>query len=553
MKTYFLFYMHIKLNNISYSHADKEKLFSKLSFTIPDNKSALTGDNGTGKTTLLRIIAGEIQPDEGTVVSEGSLSYFPQDFSIYKNKTVAEVLSVKEKLLSLEKIFSGTSSEADYEILNDDWDLKERIAEIFSEAKLEGINLDRKFDTLSGGEKSRLLFASLLLNKPNFALLDEPTNHLDTESRNILYSLIKKYKRGLLIVSHDRELLNLMEEINELSSKGIKTYGGNYGFYQVQKKIETEAAQNTYDALNLQYTKSVKEKYAALEKQAKRSATGKKKLESGSIPRIAKKKLQDNSMKTLSRLKNSHLQKTEEIKNKLSQAKENLENANSIIIDTASSHIHTKKKILDVTDLNFEFSNSENYLWKENINFSISGNERWSISGINGSGKTVLLKLITSELKPSKGKINLYSSNIAFLDQNVDILERELTVYENIKKYLDKNSVTKIPEHELRIKLARFLFRGEDAFKKAKYLSGGEKMRAGIACILASGNSPELLILDEPSNNLDLKSLEELTSALNQYNGALLIVSHDKQFLDDLKIEKELIISRTEKPKTIII
>lgn len=545
--------MHIRLNNISYSHADKEKLFSKLSFAISDNKTALIGDNGTGKTTLLRIISGEIQPDEGTVVREGSLAYFPQDFSIYNNKTVAEVLSVKEKLLSLEKILAGNSTEADYEILNDEWDLKERIAEIFSEAKLEGIDLERKFDTLSGGEKSRLLFASLLLNKPDFALLDEPTNHLDYESRNILYDLIKKYKRGLLVVSHDRELLNLMKEIIELCRKGIKTYGGNFEFYKEQKRIETEAAQNTYDALNLQYTKSVKEKYAALEKQAKRSAAGKKKLESGSIPRIAKKKLQDNSMKTLSRLKNSHSQKTEEIKNKLSQAKEKLENANSIIIDTASSHIPAKKKILDVTDLNFEFPMSENYLWKENINFSISGNERWSISGINGSGKTVLLKLITGELKPSKGIINLYSSNIAFLDQNVDILERELTVYENLKKYSDKNSVTKIPEHELRIKLARFLFRGEDAFKKAKYLSGGEKMRAGIACILASGNVPELLILDEPSNNLDLKSLEELTSAINQYNGALLIVSHDKQFLNELKIEKELIISRTEKPKAIII
>ncbi len=392
--------MHIRLNNISYSHADKEKLFSKLSFAISDNKTALIGDNGTGKTTLLRIISGEIQPDEGTVVREGSLAYFPQDFSIYNNKTVAEVLSVKEKLLSLEKILAGNSTEADYEILNDEWDLKERIAEIFSEAKLEGIDLERKFDTLSGGEKSRLLFASLLLNKPDFALLDEPTNHLDYESRNILYNLIKKYKRGLLVVSHDRELLNLMKEIIELSSKGIKTYGGNFEFYKEQKRIETEAAQNTYDALNLQYTKSVKEKYAALEKQAKRSAAGKKKLESGSIPRIAKKKLQDNSLKTLSRLKNSHSQKTDGIKSKLTEAKEKLENANSIIIDTASSHIPAKKKILDVTDLNFGFPMSENYLWKENINFSISGNERWSISGINGSGKTVLLKLITGELKP---------------------------------------------------------------------------------------------------------------------------------------------------------
>jgi ATPase subunit of ABC transporter with duplicated ATPase domains len=544
--------MYIKLNNISYSHGDMEKLFSDLNFVISDYKTALIGDNGTGKSTLLKMITGEVKPDSGTIVQEGNVILFPQDFSVYNNKTVAEVLSVKEKLSSLEKIIAGSSNEKDYEVLNDEWDLTERITEIFSEAKLKGINLDREFNTLSGGEKSRLLFASLLLNKPDFALLDEPTNHLDSDSRNILYSLIKKYKRGLLIVSHDRELLNLMEEIIELSSKGIKIYGGNFDFYKEQKRIETEAAQNTFDALNQQYSKSLKEKQSALEKHARRSAAGKKKIESGSIPRIAKKKLQDNSMKTIARLKNSHNQKKGDIKKKLSEAKENLENANSIIIDVTPSPVHSKKKILEVTDLNNRFLNSENNLWKENISFSISGNERWSIGGANGSGKSVLLKIIIGELIPIMGEVKLNSINIAFLDQNMEILNGELSVFENLKKYSDKNSETEIPDYELRIKLARFLFRGEDAFKKAKFLSGGEKMRAGIACVLASGKPPELLILDEPSNNLDLKSIKELTEALSQYKGALIVVSHDKQFLNEIHIEKQLLISLSEKPKTII-
>lgn len=543
--------MHIKLNNISYSHADKEKLFSELSFAISDIKTALVGDNGTGKSTLLKLITGDLKPDLGIVISEGSIVLFPQDFSIHNNKTIAEVLSVKDKLCSLKKILAGTSTQNDYDILNDEWDLNERITEIFSEAKLTGINLDRKFETLSGGEKSRLLFASLLLNKPDFALLDEPTNHLDTESRNILYSLVKKYQRGLLIVSHDRELLNLMEEIIELSSKGIKTYGGNFEFYKEQKQIETEAAQNTFEALNQQYTKSIKEKIASLEKQEKKSARGKKKMEAGGIPKIAKNYLQDSSMKTLSRLKKSHKQKTDEIKNKLTNAKENLENVNSIIIDVSSPNIH-RKIILEVNNLNFRFPESENFLWKEKISFTISGSERWSIGGVNGSGKSVLLKLVIGELIPSCGEINLHPNNVAFLDQNMNVLDDELTVYENFKKYSDNHSELRIPEHELRIKLARFLFRGEDAFKKAKFLSGGEKMRAGIACVLASGNTPELLILDEPSNNLDLKSLEELTNALNQYKGALIVVSHDKQFLEEIKTEKQIQISRTEKPKFII-
>ncbi|MBS1493472.1 MAG: ABC-F family ATP-binding cassette domain-containing protein [Bacteroidetes bacterium] len=543
--------MHIKLNNISYSYANNEPLFTYISFAVSYNKTALIGDNGTGKSTLLKIISGEIIPNEGSVISEGSIVMLPQDFSIYNNQTVAEVLSIKEKLSSLENILVGNSTQFDYEILNEEWDLPERIKDIFCEAKLEEINLERRFDTLSGGEKSRLLFASLLLNKPDFALLDEPTNHLDTDSRNILYSLIKNYRRGLLIVSHDRELLNLMDEINELSPKGMKTYGGNYDFYKEQKQIEREAALNTFEALNQQHKKSIKEKNAALEKQAKRAAAGKKKMKTGGIPKIAKNYLQDNSMKTLTRLKDSHSEKIETINSKLIAAKEKLENSNSLMIDLNSSEIPSQKMILEVKDLNFKFGDSENFLWKENINFSISGSERWSIAGINGCGKSVLLQLILGKFHTSEGEIKLHSKNTVFLDQNVEILDSELSVYENLKNYSDKFSEEKIPEHELRIRLARFLFRGEDAFKKVKVLSGGEKIRAGLACIMASGTMPELLILDEPSNNLDLKSLEELTGTLNSYKGALLVVSHDKRFLNEIQIEKQLVISRTEKHKQI--
>jgi len=548
--------MHIKLNNISYSHPNKEILFKELNFSIADNKTGLIGDNGSGKTTLLKIIAGKLRPDEGSVSAGGNITVFPQDFSAYNNMTLAEVLSVKEKLYALEKILNGESTQDDYDILNNEWDLHERIKEIFEEAKLQNFNLNRNFSTLSGGEKSRLLFASLLLNNPDFALLDEPTNHLDRESRSILYSMIKNYKRGLLIISHDRKLLNLMEEINELSDKGIKTYGGNYDFYKEQKEIETEASLAAYNSLQLQYTKAVKEKNKTIEKQERRTAKGKKRNILIGMDKAEMDYMKENAMRTFSKLKHSHTQKTESLKNRLQEAKENLDNSNSIIVDVNAVNIHSRKIILEVKELNFRFQNSEEFLWKENINFTISGSERWSIAGVNGSGKSVLLKLILNKFNPSEGEsegeIKLNSDRVVFLDQAVEILDGGLTVFENLKKFSKENPGNEIPEHELRIKLGRFLFRGEDAFKKVSDLSGGEKMRAGLACILAAGSAPELLILDEPSNNLDLKSIKELTAALNQYNGALLVVSHDEDFLDDIEVNKQLLISRDEKHKLMI-
>lgn len=536
--------MHIKLNNISYLHADKEKLFSNLNLSVIKSKAGLIGENGTGKTTLLRIISGDKIASRGTVIREGRIVLFPQDFSSFYNQTVSEVLLVKDKMESLDKIFNGSGNEKDFEIVGEDWNLHERIKKIFAEAKLNNINLSREFDTLSGGEKSRLLFSSLMLNKPDFALLDEPTNHLDAVSREILYSLIKNYSGGLLIVSHDRTLLNLMDEIIELTPKGVKLYGGNYDFYKEQKEIQAQAAIETLSSVNIEYKKALKEKRKSLERQEIRMSRGKTKAIAEGVVKSTRDYLQNKSMQTFSRLKNTHTQKVDSLQERLNEAKERIEQNNKIIIDVHEQKKNYNKKILDVEGVNFNLSNS-GFLWKHNISFVLNSGERLNIAGINGCGKSLLLKLITGEIKPSLGSIQLLTKNIAFLDQNINLLERDLSIFDNVKKFAGN----KTPEHEIRIKLARFLFRGDDVFKKIEQLSGGEKMRAGIACLMAAESVPELLILDEPSNNLDIKSVKELTSALNQYNGALIIVSHDRTFLGELNIQRQLLLSREAEHK----
>jgi ATPase subunit of ABC transporter with duplicated ATPase domains len=233
------------LQNISFGFPAGNLLFNSISLTIPTHsKSALVGSNGTGKSTLMKIIANEIQPLDGNVNIQGNLFYVPQMFGNFNDLTIAQCLKIDKKLESLQKITSGEVDEIYFEILNDDWDIEERCQIALQHWKLENLDLNQTLESLSGGQKTKIFLAGIQINQPEIILLDEPTNHLDLEGRNLLYDLIEKTNSTVVIVSHDRTLLNLVDAIFELSNQGISTYGGNYDFYAEQKEIENEALQN---------------------------------------------------------------------------------------------------------------------------------------------------------------------------------------------------------------------------------------------------------------------------------------------------------------------
>ncbi|MFH0735102.1 MAG: ATP-binding cassette domain-containing protein [bacterium] len=528
---------NIVINNISWNYPNGSNLFNNITFACSSQKTGLVGINGVGKTILAKIICGLLNPSTGNISKEGSLEYFPQDLSIYNNMSILDVFNITNKHASLQKILKGFGNIDDFITLDDDWNLENRIDNAKRQTGIEYIDVNRNFSSLSGGEKVRTVLSSLLLNNPNFIIFDEPTNHLDYEMKEFIYNFVNSFNGGLLIISHDRELLGFMDRIIELTPTLAKIYGGNYDVYFNQHKLEIQTLENNVHTAENLLDKRLKEKEQILTRQKNRTKTAVNGSTDSGIPKIMLNKLKGQSEHTFSKLKDIHTKRIEESRQNLDNAKLQLPIERKIKIDYNNQQLPNDKYVITCNEVNYSFSNG-NLLWGNNINFVMRGNERIHLKGINGSGKSTLLKLIGGDLLPTTGLLKIGIPSIGYLDQDVSMLDNNLTILENMLFY--SNGI--LPECELRIRLARLLFFNDDVYKKVAVLSGGEKMRAAIACLFAANNSPFLILLDEPTNNLDLVSINQLTIMLNSYKGTLIVVSHDKNFINDIGLNEELIL-----------
>lgn len=525
----------IILKNISYTIPNGIQLFNNLSFSFNPVLTGMVGKNGIGKSTLVKIIDKQVNPSSGYIEAVGKVKYLPQNFTELPGETVADVFDINDKYAALKRLEAGRGNKNDLLLLDDDWELESRIDIVKEKMKISHIDLSRKCNTLSGGEMVKCMLASLLLSNPDFIILDEPTNHLDNEGRQIVHDFVGNWKKGMIVISHDRSLLRLMNTIVELSSIGLKSYGGNYDFYLEQKKLEDEAVLNQIRNVSSELKKAIKQKTEVTQRQQKRNIAGEKKAIKSNMPKIMANQLKGAGEKTLKKLRDIHNEKINNIEQKLSEAKSNQRSKYKVKFDMGGEEKQKRSNLVTADSINYCHEKNKN-LWEENLSFTIYGGERIVLKGKNGSGKTTLLKMIRGELKPSSGDLHVHNLRISSLEQDVSILRDELTLLENLKEA----SQGKLPEHELRIRLGRFLFYKEEVFKQAKVLSGGEKMRAGLACLLSSHNLPDLIILDEPTNNLDLESIDELTIGLNQFNGAIIVVSHDVDFLNEIGVTREI-------------
>lgn len=525
------------LQNISYQHENTDMLFQNISLTLNSHdKTALVGNNGIGKSTLLKIIAGQRQALSGQLNVSSSPYFVPQLFGQFNDLTIAEALKINDKINSLKEILKGNVTEENLLLLDDDWTIEERCQEAFSYWKLQNLDLNQQMKALSGGQKTKVFLAGIMIHEPDLVLLDEPSNHLDFLGRNLLYDFIKSTSSSLLIVSHDRTLLNILNKTLEMSKNGISIYGGNYDFYSEQKKIENNALEQDVQSKEKALRKAKEKERETIERQNKLDSRGKKKQEKSGVARIMMNTLRNKAENSSSKIKDVHAEKIGGIADDLRQLRSALPAVDQMKFGFNNTAFHKGKTLFKAHEINYSFENE--FLWKENLNFEILSGDRLVLKGSNGSGKTTLIKIILGELSPKVGNITLLNRKAIYIDQDYSLLDSSLNIYQQAQTFNDSS----LEEHEIKMRLNRFLFAQNDWDKPCKALSGGERMRLMLCCLTISNESPEIIILDEPTNNLDIQNIEILTAAINEYEGTLIVVSHDQQFLEQINMEKEIVL-----------
>lgn len=521
----------LTLQDLTYIHTDKEVLFNNINLTLNTfDKVALIGNNGSGKSTLLKIMAGELHPVHGNVSADVVPYYVPQIVGQYNHLTVTQALRIETKLHALKEILDGNVSEQNLVILDDDWTIEERCHQALAHWQLTNVSLTQKLDTLSGGQKTRVFLAGITLHSPSFVLLDEPSNHLDAASRTVLYNFIKTTSSTVMVVSHDRALVNLVNQIFELSTHGITVYGGNFDFYKEQKNIESQALQHDLKSKEKALRKAKEKERETLERQHKLDARGKKKQEKAGIATIMMNTLRNNAEKSTSKIKSVHAEKIGDISRELNQLRKELPDVDKMKFGFDNALLHAGKILITAKNINVQYRHT--WLWQDARSFQITSGERIALKGLNGSGKTTLIKILLGTLTPHQGSIFSAIKNAVYIDQDYSLIDNRLNVYEQAVYF----NATALQEHKIKIRLNRFLFAKDDWDKPCRALSGGERMRLMLCCLTIQQQAPDMIVLDEPTNNLDIQNVEILTAAINEYRGTLIVVSHDELFLEQVGI-----------------
>ena len=505
--------MILSCQNISKAF-NENKVLENVNFHIEDyEKVAIVGINGAGKTTLLRIVVGEMVADSGSVTlsKDKSLGYLAQNGAVNSGNSIYdELLSVKQELIDIERRIRECEAAMQTEEgagLDGLMRQYSNLTHAFEtgggyvyRSELVGVlkglgftedEFDKSVSTLSGGQKTRVALGKLLLQKPDLIILDEPTNHLDMNSIAWLETYLLNYKGAVIIVSHDRYFLDrIATKVIEIDQTKSTTFQGNYSDYAVKKEQLRVAAMNAY--LNQQ--REIKHQEEVIEKL--RSFNREK-----SIKRAESREKMLNKIDVL---------------DKPTEARTDMRLA-------LTPRRQSGNDVLSVEGLGKAFGNN---LLFENVNFEIKRGEHVAIIGDNGTGKTTLLKILNQLLPPDKGLFRLGTNvEIGYYDQEHHVLHNEKTLFEEIS-----DDYPTLTNTEIRNVLAAFLFTGEDVFKRICDLSGGERGRVSLAKLML-GNA-NFLILDEPTNHLDIMSKEILEDALNNYEGTVLYVSHDRYFIN---------------------
>ena len=523
-----MFELLVALHAVTLATPDGRPLFENLELAFGADRTGLIGRNGVGKSTLLRVIAGEAAPHAGTVERSGRVAMLRQSVQTVVGDTLADLLGIRAALARLHRLEAGRGSVAD--AAEADWTLESRLEGALAEVGLAGIEVERPLTALSGGQRTRAALAALIIAEPDLILLDEPTNNLDADGRDDFARALAGWTRGAVVVSHDRALLRRMDRIVELSSLGAQVYGGGYDLYAARKEEERAAAGHNLDVARRDAVAAERRIQAARERKAQRDARGAQGRAKGDQPKILLDAQKERSQRTSGGASALADRQRAAATEALGQAEAAVERIRQLSVRLPSTGLPAGRTVLAFASVGYAHPGAEAIFAR--VDFTMTGPERVALVGPNGTGKSTFLKLASGAAAPTSGTVSRPVRSVG-LDQGVAMLDPQATILDNFRR-LDPTATP----NRARAVLARFLFRNSDALKPVGALSGGEMLRAGLACTLGASHPPQLLMLDEPTNHLDLDSIAAIEAALADFDGALLVASHDEAFLAAIGIDR---------------
>lgn len=516
----------VTLVNVGFRWPDGSVALDGISGTFTAGSTGLVGDNGSGKSTLLRLIAGELAPTTGHIVTAGEVSYLPQSLALATAATVAELLGIADKVAALRAIERGDVAQQNFDLLGDDWDIETRADEALREIGLTSKDLGRRVGEISGGESIVVAIAGLRLLRRPITLLDEPTNNLDRAARARLAGLVTSWPGTLIVVSHDTALLELAEHTAELHARKLSVFGGPYSAWREnldrEQRSAVQGARDAQQALTAQKRQRI-ETETTLAGRARNAQTAR---DNKRVAKILMNQRKSNAQVSAGKLRTDSDGKVVSAQAAVDAADARVRDDDHIHVDLVDPEVPASRRIAELTGAG------------SGRTFIIQGPERLALIGANGVGKTMLLEsLIQRAPDGAFGADSAYATAVSFVDavgylpQRLDDLDDSVSVLENVQ-----SAATHVPAGTIRNQLARFLIRGDGVGRSVGSLSGGERFRVALARILLADPPPQLLVLDEPTNSLDLRSIDQLVDALESYRGAVIVVSHDDAFLARLDL-----------------
>lgn len=523
----------VTLEGVSYQLPDGSPLFSDLNLHLDQRHTGLVGRNGVGKSVLARLIAGDIVPTAGRCLRTGKVYYLAQHITHAPGQTVADLAGVQSIINALERIEQGSTAPGDFDAVGEQWNIRQQLLDQLAHNNLEHHTPSTPTSQLSGGEAMRVALMGAFMSDAKLLILDEPTNHLDREQRLALQAQLSHWPNALLVISHDRELLETMTRILELSALGLASYGSGYSFYAQAKAQQQSAAEQQLAHAKLERNRQEQRLREQAEQLERRQARGNKSAINRNQAKILLGRQKERSQNSSGKFQQHQQAAREALSVRVRQAASLVERQQAVFVYAPTTSQHSAAHIAELVEARLPYG----FEPLRTLSLTLSRGQRVALLGPNGCGKSTVLKVLAGQVPIPAGQAGVHVKT-AYLDQHLAMLNLECSVLEQLQA-LNRQ----LTESELRIRLAQLGLGAEQVNRPCAQLSGGERLKAAMACVFYAEQPAQLLLLDEPDNHLDLVSLLALENRLNQYTGTLVVTSHDQRFLDAIGITHRLIAS----------